>query len=155
MAAGAAGAPGGVAHSGLVPLALPAPIGKPCAVITGANPANCTIYNCSTNRTPEEYSCNLLAQDNHAYPATPGEDPHCLATVKPYRGLMSLAQEHRKPIFDLTPADGAIGSHAAASRDAYHDFEDLARRICQQTDLIPHPPRLNQAPDDSLWPGFD
>ncbi len=113
------------------------------------------VYDEWVNRMPEEYSRNLLAQDNHAYPATPGEDPHCLATVKPYRGLMSLAQEHRKPIFDLTPADGAIGSHAAASRDAYHDFEDLARRICQQTDLIPHPPRLNQAPDDSLWPGLD
>ena len=40
-----------------------------------------------------------------------------------------MAQEHRKPIFNLKPADGAIGSHAHAVSDAITDFETLAKRI--------------------------
>jgi hypothetical protein len=40
-----------------------------------------------------------------------------------------MAQEARKPIFKLTPADGAIGNHAAAVQDAYHDFQILAEKI--------------------------
>jgi chromosome partitioning protein len=40
-----------------------------------------------------------------------GDDPWCLALPKHYRSLMPLAQDARKPIFLLKPADGAIGSH--------------------------------------------
>ena len=40
-----------------------------------------------------------------------------------------MAQEHRKPIFNLTSADGAIGSHANAVQDAKTDFMELARKI--------------------------
>ncbi len=60
------------------------------------------------------------------------EDPYCLATVKLYRSLISMAQEHRKPIFYLTPADGAIGSHANAVQDAKKDFHQLADKIAEK-----------------------
>ena len=40
-----------------------------------------------------------------------------------------MAREHRKPIFNLTPADGAVGSHAGAVRDAERDFRKLAGEI--------------------------
>ena len=43
-----------------------------------------------------------------------------------------MAQEARKPIFSLTAADGAIGNHAAAARDAYNDFNHLAAAIMQR-----------------------
>lgn len=43
-----------------------------------------------------------------------------------------MAQEHRKPIFNLTPADGAIGSHANAVQGAKKDFIQLARQIAGQ-----------------------
>jgi chromosome partitioning protein len=56
-------------------------------------------------------------------------DPHCLATLKHYRSLMPLAQEARKPMFALRPADGAIGGHAKAVQDCFGDFRALARRI--------------------------
>jgi chromosome partitioning protein len=56
-------------------------------------------------------------------------DPHALATLKHYRSLMPLAQEARKPMFHLRPADGAIGAHARAVQDCYADFEALARKI--------------------------
>jgi len=43
-----------------------------------------------------------------------------------------MAQEARKPIFPLTPAEGAIGSHAAAVQDGNSDFETLARQIMEK-----------------------
>lgn len=60
------------------------------------------------------------------------DDPYCLATIKHYRSLIPMAQEHRKPIFNLTSADGAIGSHANAVRDARNDFKQLASKIATE-----------------------
>ena len=68
-----------------------------------------------------------LAQD-----VAPGDfdgDPDCLQLVKHYRSLMPMAQEARKPMFHLRPADGAIGSHAQAVTDVRKDFAALARTI--------------------------
>ncbi|MBP2847303.1 AAA family ATPase [Dickeya oryzae] len=59
-------------------------------------------------------------------------DPYCLATIKHYRSLIPMAQEYRKPIFNLTSADGAIGSHANAVSDAKKDFRQLAIKIAAQ-----------------------
>ncbi|KAA3608002.1 MAG: ParA family protein [Planctomycetota bacterium] len=60
------------------------------------------------------------------------DDPYCLATIKHYRSLIPMGQEHRKPIFYLTSADGAIGSHANAVQDARSDFKKLAIKIASQ-----------------------
>jgi hypothetical protein len=57
------------------------------------------------------------------------EDPCCLALLKHYRSLMALAQEARKPIFLLKPADGAIGSHLQAAQQARAEFRQLAQAI--------------------------
>jgi hypothetical protein len=46
-----------------------------------------------------------------------------------------MGQEHRKPIFNLTSADGAIGSHANAVQDAKKDFKSLAEIIAGKIDL--------------------
>ena len=93
-------------------------------------------YDKWVNRMPEEYARNLLDDTKGPYPATPAQDhEHALATVKHYRSLVPLAQEARKPIFHLTPADGAIGSHAAAVTDARHDFRALAGKILQKMGL--------------------
>ena len=43
-----------------------------------------------------------------------------------------MAQEARKPIFSLTPADGAIGNHAQAVTDAYGDFQRLAEKLVER-----------------------
>ena len=87
-------------------------------------------YDKWVNRMPEEYARNLLGDEEGPYPATPKEDSeHALATVKHYRSLVPMAQEARKPIFQLTTADGAIGSHAAAVNDARYDFRQLAKKI--------------------------
>ena len=65
-------------------------------------------------------------------PASVREDPYCLAALKPYRSLMPLAQDARKPMFLLKPADGAIGGHGQAVRDCYVDFERLARTVADR-----------------------
>lgn len=64
--------------------------------------------------------------------ATIETDPYCLSALKHYRSLMPLAQQARKPMFLLKPADGAIGGHGQAVRDCYSDFEALARALAQR-----------------------
>lgn len=61
------------------------------------------------------------------------EDQYCLAKLKHYHSLMPLAQEARKPIFELKPADGAFGGHAQAAQRAYGDFRTLANRLLDAT----------------------
>lgn len=90
------------------------------------------------NRMPREYASNLLENANGPYAATPQEDTeNALATMKHYRSLVPMAQEHRKPIFKLTTADGAFGSHAAAVVDARADFRALAEKIIARINLVP------------------
>ncbi|QGG48867.1 ParA family protein [Heliorestis convoluta] len=79
------------------------------------------------NRIPAVYRESIL--EEKPVDLTPINDPLCLATIKHYRSLIPLAQEYKKPIFHLTPADGAIGSHSNAVHEAYRDFEELSRKI--------------------------
>jgi cellulose biosynthesis protein BcsQ len=60
------------------------------------------------------------------------KDPHCVATLKHYRSLMPLAQEARKPMFNLKPADGALGSHVQAAQSCHRDFRKLAGEIARR-----------------------
>lgn len=62
-------------------------------------------------------------------------DPHCLATLRNFRSLMPMAQDARKPMFDLRPADGAIGSHAQLAQTCAFDFQRLAQRIADSCGL--------------------
>ena len=87
-------------------------------------------YDKWVNRMPEEYAQNLLERNTGPYAATPEEDPeNSLATLKHYRSLIPMAQERRKPVFRLSTADGAFGSHAAAVKSARQDFKILAEKI--------------------------
>jgi len=80
------------------------------------------------NRIPEVYREAVLKQNNPEK-MKQADDPYCLATIKHYRSLIPMGQEYRKPIFKLTSADGAIGSHANAVQDAKKDFAELANKI--------------------------
>jgi chromosome partitioning protein len=82
-------------------------------------------------RIPEIYSREVLAEVPVA--DHPERDAHCLGLLKRYGSLMPMAQEARKPIFHLKPADGALGTHAKAARDARNDFEVVARAIEEHT----------------------
>ncbi len=60
-------------------------------------------------------------------------DANRIGFIKNYQSLMPLAEDARKPIFKLTPADGAIGAHAAAVSKCYMDFKNLTREILHRT----------------------
>lgn len=87
-------------------------------------------------RIPGVYREAVLNQPSINEVILQENDPYCLATIKHYRSLIPMAQEKRKPIFNLTSADGAIGAHANAVQDAKKDFKQLALKIAKQMDLI-------------------
>jgi len=90
-------------------------------------------YDKWVNRMPAVYRESVLSEP--AQDMIPANDPLCLAIIKHYRSLVPMAQEYRKPIFRLTPADGAIGSHANAVQEAYKDFQNLAKKIAEVTGI--------------------
>ncbi|MFH0938785.1 MAG: AAA family ATPase [Planctomycetota bacterium] len=85
-------------------------------------------------RMPSTYAESVLEQSPIPN-VTIDMDPNCIARLKDYRSLMPLAQEARKPIFFLKPADGALGAHTYAVTEAYNDFKKLAIKIATSAGL--------------------
>ncbi len=79
-------------------------------------------------RVPAEYRRSVLGKSVDR-PPLPQEDKYCLGMLKHYYSLAPLGQEARKPVFLLRSADGAIGAHQYAVREAYGHFEALTRRL--------------------------
>lgn len=86
------------------------------------------------NRIPDTYRRYVLNEES-AVSQSVSNDPHCFAMLKHYRSLMPMAQEARKPIFFLKPADGALGAHSLAVQDAYRDFRNLTKKIATHARL--------------------
>jgi cellulose biosynthesis protein BcsQ len=87
------------------------------------------------DRFPAEYRESVLDESSGAAMIA-ATDPFCLAMLKHYRSLMPMAMEARKPVFFLKPADGAIGAHSQAARNAYTDFFELAQRIADRSGVV-------------------
>jgi chromosome partitioning protein len=85
------------------------------------------------DRIPGIYQESVMG--NLTAPSTTATDSNCLARLRHYRSLVPMAQEVRKPIFRLSSADGAIGSHSEAVRDAEREFKDLALAVGQRIGL--------------------
>lgn len=83
-------------------------------------------------RIPAVYQEAVLGEAIPQTGVTINRDPRCMSTLKHYRSLMALAQEARKPMFFLKPADGAIGGHAQAVQDCYRDFRTLALEVAKR-----------------------
>ena len=88
------------------------------------------------DRIPAEYA--RVTDEKNVAPSV-DVDPWAFGTVKHYRSLMAMAQEARKPVFHLTGADGALGGHGTAAREAGVYFGGLAQRIALRVKL-PLPP---------------
>lgn len=82
---------------------------------------------------PGTYRESVLSQPTLI--SNKANDGNCLAQLKHYRSLIPMAQEVRKPVFHLSSADGAIGSHSQAVRDAWSDFKALAVAIGERIGL--------------------
>jgi len=83
------------------------------------------------DRIPAVYWSEVLGEE--AAVDTTEVDPNQLAMIKHFKSLMPMAQDARKPMFLLKPADGAIGGHATAVQDCYAQFCDLAKRILTES----------------------
>ena len=83
-------------------------------------------------RMPSEYARSVLNSEPVSEAVQPEHDENCVATVKHYRSLIPLGQDARKPIFDLTVAEGAFGSHAVAAAEAQQDFRELCEEILRR-----------------------
>ena len=88
-------------------------------------------------RMPGEYARSVLQESEGSGDLTPENDPNLIAIIKHYRSLIELAHEARKPMFALTPADGAMGSHAVAASAAYADFRALALELSRRMGVQP------------------
>ncbi|MFH0899996.1 MAG: AAA family ATPase [Pseudomonadota bacterium] len=83
-------------------------------------------------RIPSTYAGKVL--EDTTQDSVPVErDPHCLGMLRHYRSLIPMAQEARKPMFHLKPADGALGAHFRAVEKAREDFERLAKHIAERS----------------------
>ncbi|UCM89292.1 ParA family protein [Streptomyces marincola] len=76
-------------------------------------------------RIPWVYSSAVL---DEAQP-TREDDRHRIATMRNYRSLMPLAHDARKPMFDLKPADGALGSTQQYVKTCFKEFRALSREV--------------------------
>jgi cellulose biosynthesis protein BcsQ len=83
-------------------------------------------------RMPQQYR-EFILDEQGAVESDPESDPNRLATLKDYRSLMPLAQEARKPMFLLRPADGAFGGHQRAVLECYRDFQTLTQNILRKS----------------------
>jgi cellulose biosynthesis protein BcsQ len=86
-------------------------------------------------RIPRTYREFVLDEPGDS-PNSVKDDDHCFALLKHYRSLMPMAQEARKPIFQLKAADGALGAHSYSVQDAYNDFKKLAFDIVQRAGIL-------------------
>ncbi|NJL28018.1 MAG: ParA family protein [Thermoanaerobaculia bacterium] len=80
-------------------------------------------------RIPAVYRQKVLGGDFDPALIESYEAAHRLASLQHYVSLASLAQEARKPMFFLKPADGALGAHAQAVVACYRDFKGLVENI--------------------------
>lgn len=87
------------------------------------------------DRIPGVYREAVLGESPSTRTGKGVDDEHCLATLRNYRSLMPMAQDARKPMFDLRPADGAIGSHAQLVQTCADEFRRLAQRIADECDV--------------------
>lgn len=88
-------------------------------------------------RIPVEFRRSVLGEPSDE---VNDSDPFRLATLRNYRSLMPLAQDARKPMFDLRAADGALGSTGRLVRTCYLEFEDLATQVVDRATAHPDLP---------------
>ena len=105
------------------------PIGYVCQQVGMRDSRPVLAYDRWANKIPYVYRESLLGETNIDQNISRDDDPHYLATIKHYRSLVPMAQEHNKPIFHLKSADGAFGSHATTVSDARDAFFSLTNKI--------------------------
>lgn len=76
-------------------------------------------------RIPWVFGTAVLGQET----ASSTDRSYEIATLRNYRSLMPLAHDARKPMFDLKPADGALGSTQKYVQTCFREFRALAEAV--------------------------
>jgi chromosome partitioning protein len=91
------------------------------------------------DRIPEVFATSVLGSSR----ADPFDKSFEIANLPHYQTLMPLAQDARKPMFELRAADGALGSAQTYVRRCYQEFRDLAMTVRERLRYLdPTLPRL-------------
>ncbi len=87
---------------------------------------------------PDRWRDRVRREYEHAIIHEPGvmeqsapEGARPLASIRYHTGLLPLAEDARKPMFRLTPADGVFDDQNREVTSSYRDFENVARRIAE------------------------
>lgn len=64
-------------------------------------------------------------------------DEQCISLIKHFASLIPLAQDARKPIFDLKQADGIGGGQIQAVARARREFEALVKQLIERLEQVP------------------
>ena len=83
-------------------------------------------------RIPIEYAKSVLGKPLGSAEHDKNEQ---IAQLKNFRSLIPMAQEARKPIFHLKPADGALGAHFTVAVAAGREFSALSRELLSRVGL--------------------
>lgn len=88
-------------------------------------------------QVPNAFHIDLLDQPQ-GFTGGASEDSRCLGLVRHYRTLVDMAEESRKPLFNLRMADGAVGAHFKAAQLAGTEFKTLAFRLLNEIERVDH-----------------
>jgi len=90
---------------------------------------------------PGDYRRFVLDEDDpsaaDAFTQDLERDPHCLAMIPHYASLVPIAQQARKPIFDLRQADGIGGGQIQAVARCREKFTQVAKRLLERMGIAP------------------
>lgn len=86
---------------------------------------------------PRRFARDVLMDDaEDRIPRDVHGDPRCLGFLKNFASLVPLAQEARKPLFELKHADGVLGSQFQTVASADKAFAALATAIGARLDAL-------------------
>ncbi|MET0403460.1 MAG: AAA family ATPase [Cystobacter sp.] len=87
-----------------------------------------------------------VLRDEANIPTSVDSDPFCIASVKHVSSLVPIAQQARKPLFDLKKADGIGGGQVQAVALALKQFEKLTADVLSRLDRLDPTPAADEFP---------
>ena len=123
----------------VAPRALMMPIGYVIMQPATGRDRPARAYDRWLDRIPEVYATSVLGTQR----ADPYDKSFEIANLPHYQNLMPLAQDARKPMFELRAGDGALAAAQAQVRKCYQEFRDLAVNVRERLRYLdPTLPRL-------------
>lgn len=81
---------------------------------------------------PRVFHEEVLGEDQGPAGLSIDDDPCCLASIRHFSSLVPIAQQSRKPMFDLRQSDGIGGGQIQAVARCRQEFERLVRKITER-----------------------